>query len=1130
MPHSINRKRLPMPEPPFPRFDMPTRVHLSRIIAINWYGYRRFIDVSGLSLITGANGSGKSVLLDLIQFVMLGESLSRFNKAAAGAGSGRSLRGYCLCDTNTQGNDGQERYLRPSGVTVAALEFVWPLAKGEDEPRRETWGARIEFEGPTAKARTLWFTIPARLEREDFLSRDLDPDAVAFMSEDEFRVHVKRDLGGDVFDRQASYLDEMGSRSHLGFDRVQMNKTLPNSMAFQPVESFEKFIREYLLEPGLPDVKAVRASVDAHRRAQERLEKMHDQHARLIRIGEKHVEYREAHRDARIHAHLHEALGHEQKHEVLIERQGQLEDLRVRNSEQRADYEAAISERNELDSQLAAIRLVAGNDLQITRLAETRSRRDEVARDLDGLKEIEKSARQFLHERTQYWKQWLRLGKEFGLEEPGSAGEWMRQMQGADETVALDAAARMPRIYQAMINDAYEQLRPLEDRLKEVENREARLRRELDDLDHKGSAVPSPLLDALKSRGQKADALGRVIEVKAEAEPWWPLLESLLGGQRNAVLAGDFKPAWEQARRLGHVDELLVNPDEIGPAPKEAKAGSIAALFESEHALAKAYLHHLYGDVMAVDSVAQLERHARAFSKDGWLKDPPHRRHFQAAKEFTIGEEGLRRLRTIRQDELAEVKEELSRLQRSRDDWRTFLHRGEQWALDKGEPPSGSSKLRDLPRLRKELGQLDETIRLLATPEREETVEKLRVLEKTFQGVIERTGRLANSIEKFAQQERQYLEAISGMEEEERTALIRRQASREALEGVRDSEIDELISAARDQFPKWQQRLEAAAETARIRQYQADKARADRDLERRALAEVHPETAEAFDAEDDDNARYDARRNELETHELEKYTAAAEDARKEWEDRLQHQVLDVLKEKLDEAERTKRELNRAMDHDIGGWRYQLSMKADRSHSAIWTLVEKGLNPGLELFAASAKEEIEKAKAALMAAIENSEDPRHQRALDYRYYHHWDIQATPTGKGEGAAISLNRNAKKQSGGENQAPFFVAMLAAFQRVYDLGPRELRKNLGIVIMDEAFSKLSGDRIDACLELARNFGLQLIMAFPEDRLPTMIQHAETVVQCRVERTYDEKSGQIANIENWVVKVDREKLIEALS
>jgi hypothetical protein len=125
------------------------RVHLSRIIAINWYGYRDFIDVSGLTLITGANGSGKSALLDLLQFVMLGESLSRFNKAAAGAGSGRTLRGYCLCDTNTVGKDGQERFLRPSGVTLAALEFAWPAAAGEDEPRRETWGARIEYEGPT---------------------------------------------------------------------------------------------------------------------------------------------------------------------------------------------------------------------------------------------------------------------------------------------------------------------------------------------------------------------------------------------------------------------------------------------------------------------------------------------------------------------------------------------------------------------------------------------------------------------------------------------------------------------------------------------------------------------------------------------------------------------------------------------------------------------------------------------------------------------------------------------------------------------------------------------------------------------------------------------------------------------
>ncbi len=604
---------------------MPSRVHLSRIIAINWYGYRRFIDVSGLSLITGANGSGKSVLLDLIQFVMLGESLSRFNKAAAGAGSGRSLRGYCLCDTNTQGADGQERYLRPSGVTLAALEFVWPQEENEETPRRETWGARIEFEGPSSKGKTLWFTIPQRMEKDDFLGKDLLSDDLTFMPEDEFRVHVKRDLGGEVFDRQGSYLEEMSTRSHLGFDRPQMNKTLPNSMAFQPVESFEKFIREYLLEPGMPDVKAVRASVDAHRRAQDRLEKMHDQLERLKRIGNFHTEYRKARREARLHAHLLDALTHERRLETLNEERGSLENRRTENSEQRADYESAMRERNELDSQLNKVRLTAGNDLQTARLNEARVQQDEINRDLEALREIEKSAQQFLYERTQNWKQWLRLAEDLELSPQAQTNDWLKAMQGGEENAALDAAAKMPRAYQALVNEARDHLRPLEEKIKDLESRETRLRRELDDLDHKGSSVPSPLLDALKSRGQKADALARVIEVKEDAEPWWPLLETLLGKHRSSVLPQEYKAAWDQAQRLGHLDEPLVNPDELGTASGSPKKGTVASFFETEHDLASSYLHHLYGDLIAVETAAETENHSRAISRDGWLKDPPHR-------------------------------------------------------------------------------------------------------------------------------------------------------------------------------------------------------------------------------------------------------------------------------------------------------------------------------------------------------------------------------------------------------------------------------------------------------------------------------------------------------------------------
>jgi uncharacterized protein YPO0396 len=1103
------------------------RVHISRIIAINWYGYQKMIDLSGLTLITGANGSGKSVLLDLIQFVMLGENLSRFNKAAAGAGSGRSLRGYCLCDTNTQSADGQERYLRQSSVTFAALEFAWP-ADAQGVIRRETWGARIEYESPTAKPRTLWFTLPQRMETEHFFIKTLDGKS-EFMPENEFRVHVKRDLGGELFDRQASYLDEMASRVHLGFDRIQMNKTLPNSMAFQPVESFERFIRDYLLEPGLPDVKAVRMSVDAHRRAQDRLGKMQDQYERLKRICDQHTRYDRAATEEKIYRHLRDALIHLEKEEALQQRKDRLESLRIQNAEDLSAHDSVMQEISETDQQYQAVCLVAGKDSQVAMLNENRHKHAELSKEVDQLRDAAKSAKEFLYTKTTHWKQWLRHAEEISLEIPAIAETRLKAMQGADEAAGLDAVERMPAVFEMLKSQAHDELRPLEEKLRELESKQSRLNRDIEELQRKGSTMSSPLLDHLKSRGQRAEALARVIEVKEEAEAWWPLLENLLDDKRHAILVDDFASAWEQARQQRLPDEWLVNPKEIADASSSVKAGTVAALFETKHPLAQQYLQHAFGDMVCVANVQALEKHPRGFSQDGWLKDPPHRRLITPSRELSIGEEGMRRLRDLRLAELEQTQQELGSIKHRRDQWRNFLHRGNEWNLSQGERPSGTSRLHRLPDLRKQLLQLDETIKLLATPEREAAVAQMNQLHKTLLGLNERKGKLMSVIQDFSQKERELIDAIVSLQEEENEARLQKTLSRESTPQIRDAEIQERIVQAMKQYARWPQRIEGASAIIHSCVADADKARRERDMERRALVEAHRELTDSFDVNDEGNAAYQARCTELETHELERYTTAAEDARREWEERLQHQVLDVLKEKLEEAERTKRELNRAMDHNIGGWKYQLSMRMDRAHSAIWTLVEKGLSAGLELFAASGKEDIERAKEALMTAIENAEDPRHQKALDYRYYHQWDIQAIPAGKTDAAAISLNKNAKKQSGGENQAPFFVAMLAAFQRVYDLGRKHHNCNLGIVIMDEAFSKLSGDRIDDCLALARNFGLQLIMAFPEDRLPTMIQHAETVVQCRVHRTYDEASGQIQNIENWCIRVDRERLIENL-
>ena len=1112
----------------------PRRITLSRIIAVNWYGYRQFIDVQGLSLITGANGSGKSALLDLIQFVMLGEQLSRFNKAAAGAGSGRTLRGYCLCDTNTTSRDGHERFLRSSGVSFAALEFTVP-GTGRGEPVRRTWGGRIEFDSPTAKGSIRWFRAPCRLEKSDFLREDLHAGE-AFLSDEEFRVHLKRDLEGDCWEHQRTYLEEMRLRSGLHFDREQMNKTLPKAMAFQPESHFEAFIRDYLLDAALPDVRAVKASVDAHNRAKERLEKMHDQHQRLQRICAQHDAAVRHRREAGLWSHLAEALVHEEAMEKLQSSRQTLHRLEEENAQQLRDREDAVAERNELDSQLAEVRLVVGQDTQMARLSENRERLRKVKEELATLRESRKTASQFLQTHAMHWKNWLRFAESLGISIPRDVHEHLAEVRGTDEGKGLDAVARLSRQGDGLLNVAKEHLSQYRQEIEKLESRERELQR---DLEHyrEGRSAPSPLLDALRARGQRAVALGRVVEVKPEAEAWWPLLETLLAQDRQAILPEDFAAAWEEAQRTSSPGEPLVNLQEANSKAEEraVQPGSVREFIETSHAGAAAFLDGLLGDLMPVDHTHALAKHARALSRDGWLKDPPRRVRLTPAKELTLGEEGLRRMREIRETEVRSVREQLSVARRQHKDWQGWVNQAEEHGLIHPITPNVGADLRRLPEVEKECHTLDETIRLLATPEREATVEKLRKLESAFKGVSERAIRLEERLENLKQVQRELRGKIAEQEEVEQAALIERQASRARLIGVLETEVSERIASAKAQHGSWSKRRDIAMALAAQETKHADDSARQRNVERLQFAVAHPDISDVFDAEDEGNERYAARLRELGEQELDRYKAEAERAKAEWEDRLQHQVLDVLREKLDEADRTKRELNKAMAHDIGGIRYQITSHKDRTHTAIWQLVDGGIPTGeqMALFNHSQKEEIEKAKQELMAAIEaadNPEDKRGHRALDYRYYHHWDIEARPTGKGDEAAISLNKSAKKQSGGENQAPFFVATLAAFHRVYDVSTPTGPPTLGLVVMDEAFSKLSGDRIDDCLALAQNFGLQLVMAFPEDRLPTMIEHADTVVQCRVERTYDDATGAVSDIQNWVVRVDRDRLREAFA
>lgn len=1125
------------------------RISLSRILAINWYGFRQVIDVADHTLIAGTFGTGKTALLDLIQHVLLGEHW-RPNRAAAGNARSRTLVSYCLCDTNTV-RDGQPHHTRPSGVTVIGLEFTWP-AEGGRTPRRETWGMRVEFASATSEPRRTYFLVPDRLEWAD-----LAPDG-RLLDEDEFRSWIRREFEAGspqrcLFSRQQDYLAEMATPRHLYFDSEPFQKTLVKAIAFEPEANVEEFIRRFILEESPLDVRDVKAAQDAYRETEARLRRQESEAAFLRRIADAHRAHAGARREESVQSWIRHALDVAQLAERITTTEAELRGLQEEFDEDRRRNEEETREREGLAQTIGASRLEASQDPEQRRLDEQERRQQQLAREVADLRDAAREVERRLADRHQHWTRWLRHGG--ALPVPGVAEllaidpallESLRQGEVGARLEALRLlAARFQELRPDLrkVHDAAEAERNAADERLKV------LAAELESIGLDRSPGRFPVLEAVQARvGGRARQFGRLVEVTPDGERWWPALELLLGARRWSIIVGseDYHAALEVARRTapGREAEALVNPLEVlSPRlAREMQDGSLAARVEVTHPLARAYADHLLGDVLCVESDDQLDRTEapRAITPEAHLKDAPVRLRLSAGRDvpLTLGRRGLERMRQARETEQVAVRAQRDAADRRCRDLRTWIDAGLQDGLGDGSLPDRSADLPRLAGLARDLGAVEETIRLLSTPERAARLQRLRDLEARHRQLDNQIAVRNNRLAGFEQKARPLRERLERATEELRTARIEQVASRQRVTGgLSDHDLDTRLQTVLTVPATWERRREAVLQSEASARERAVEARLIRQRERLALLAardasgnlLHPEYQTDFDPEDDDNAVWDARLELLETVELANSRTLAADRRRDWERRLQEGVLDRLNEKLQEADRTIRQLRDHLNQRVGRHVYRISQRRDPAFAALWSLLDSGLAPGDPLLQGVKSDEIERARKELMDAVEagDRQDDRSRRLLDYRFYHRYDLEMVNAEQPDAPAISLGRSGRSLSGGESQAPFFISMLAAFRRVYAVGSSRV-PHLGLVVMDEAFSKLSGDGVEDCLALARSFGLQLVMAFPVDRLGVMAPHADTLIVCRKEEERD-AAGYIREVRNIPVILPPEEAMEAI-
>lgn len=98
-------------------------------------------------------------------------------------------------------------------------------------------------------------------------------------------------------------------------------------------------------------------------------------------------------------------------------------------------------------------------------------------------------------------------------------------------------------------------------------------------------------------------------------------------------------------------------------------------------------------------------------------------------------------------------------------------------------------------------------------------------------------------------------------------------------------------------------------------------------------------------------------------------------------------------------------------------------------------------------------------------------------------------------GMGKNPRLSKMIKKNSGGEGQNPLYVALLASFAQAYRINlPSKVERNptIRLVVLDEAFSKMDGEKVASCIELIRGLGFQAIISATNDKIQNYVENVD--------------------------------------
>jgi energy-coupling factor transporter ATP-binding protein EcfA2 len=1051
-------------------------ITLERIRLVNWHNFAdTVIDVGNRCLLAGDNGSGKSTIIDAIQYAMAADlRKARFNAAAGDRKGGRDLIGYVRCKL---GADDTE-YHRGDTVAHVMLEFSWP---------RSTAGMGGELPGRFVAAVCVEAYTDGKVSEHFWIGDNLSVAAVPVRTTEGtpgnpgiplvYRQFRERLAGTEIFfyDSKRFYLKDFTNRLGVYRRYAEYNPYLEaftRSVSFTPLVSVDRFVCDYILEDRPVEITAMKDNLESYKEADRQARGAVLRIDALKKINSRAVEWRnclslilkQEYLKLRIERDL-EAQKREDKSRRLAEAE---EKIRFLEKEiaglDRQRFEWG-QEQRETEASLAA------NETHLLyQRIEERIRR--LQKDLE---EAEPRRDRFLLLKSQCEDL---LGRPLG-EDPAADMQVVEEEE-AKSRAEKDVERRLKTEAALALREALAELADLEQGILRYPE------------------APTSFRNALEAAGINAWFLADTAEIDDPA--WADAVEGWLNTRRFALLVdpGEFQKALEIYDRLPRSvgGALLPNLEKMRDAAK--RKGSLAELVSATSPYARIYLDYVLGEVIRAD-LSNLKKYAFAVTKEcmsygnhtaSRIREDVYRRHYlgQAARkerqEFLRAEsERLKRERDAAEsrEKEAENREEL-------------FHRAARTIT---ELQFLVSAVEDCEKFAADLARSQEELAAVDTASFRELQEKRDALAARIRDAETDMNRLHGNLGGVNQSAAALREELAALERslEEKAGVIRAFGEAHPLEiGECEAYAEKQIerSNLRDLANNYESTLKGNRTKVENLKKEYQNLAQGYDREFNALLSLDP-------AENGEAERILKR---LEISELPEYREKIARARRDAEREFKEHFISRLNELIEEARESFQEINeilRVLSFGRDQYRFTLEERNDRK-GQIEIIRKAAAIPAQEetLFSQITDPVELKAAQDLFERILNAnlDSPELRSICDYRTYFRYDIKIKETdvidpASGKPMELSLSKVLREKSGGETQTPYYVAIAASFYRFYKPQPET---TIRLVMFDEAFNRMDDERIGKILKFYRDLNIQLISSVPTEKIEAIAPHMDRI------------------------------------